>query len=104
MDEFRAFNRQTARAEIISAALAKDWTTELDWPSIRSEYLRGIPLNIIYSELFEANNIPVQYPGFWKRAQKHIAMTEATMVRIFMPAERTEYEMLRAYHSSKDEK
>jgi len=76
-------------AEIIFPP-AKDWTTDLDWPSIRSEFLRGVPLNIIYSELFETNRVPVQYAGFWKQAQKHIAMTEATMVRIFKPAERTE--------------
>lgn len=77
-------------AELIPTSAAKDWTTDLDWANIRSEYLRGIPLNIIYSELFEMNKVPVQYAGFWKQAQKHVAMSEATMVRIFKPAERTE--------------
>jgi transposase len=67
-----------------------DWAASLDWEYVRSEYLRGVPLNILHSELFETNKVPVQYPGFWKQAQKRIALTEATMVRIFKPAERTE--------------
>jgi transposase len=67
-----------------------DWTVDVDWENIRSEYLRGVPLNILHTELFEMNKVPVQYPGFWKQAQKRIALTEATMVRIFKPAERTE--------------
>lgn len=68
----------------------EDWAATLDWEYVRSEYLRGVPLNILHSELFEVNKVPVQYPGFWKQAQKRIALTEATMVRIFKPAERTE--------------
>lgn len=72
------------------ANTAVDWSMQLDWEYIRTEYLKGVPLNILHSELFETNKVPVQYPGFWKQAQKHIALTEATMVRIFKPAERTE--------------
>lgn len=67
-----------------------DWAQLLDWEYIRAEYLKGVPLNILHSELFESNKVPVQYPGFWKQAQKRIALTEATMVRIFKPADRTE--------------
>jgi len=70
--------------------LENNWTLDVDWESVRSEYLRGVPLNILHTELFEMNKVPVQYPGFWKQAQKRIALTEATMVRIFKPAERTE--------------
>lgn len=67
-----------------------DWALALDWEYVRTEYLKGVPLNILHAELFETNKVPVQYPGFWKQAQKRIALTEATMVRIFKPAERTE--------------
>lgn len=67
-----------------------NWTSDVDWEKIRSEYLSGIPLNIIHDELFQSNQVPVQYPGFWKQAQKKIALTEATMVRIFKPGDRIE--------------
>jgi transposase len=67
-----------------------NWTDNVDWESVRSEYLRGVPLNIIHEELFERNIVEVQYAGFWKQAQKRISLTEATMVRIFKPGERIE--------------
>ena len=66
------------------------WSSDIDWEKVRTEYLSGVPLNIIYEELFESKKVPVQYPGFWKQAQKRIALTEATMVRIFKPGERIE--------------
>jgi hypothetical protein len=66
------------------------WPDSLDWEKVRTEYLRGVPLNILHDELFETGKVPVQYPGFWKQAQKRIALTEATMVRIFKPGERIE--------------
>ena len=88
--EFEDEQLATSRSEENKVDLATDWAAILDWESLRSEYLRGVPLNILHSELYETNKVPVQYPGFWKQAQKRIALTEATMVRIFKPAERTE--------------
>lgn len=73
-----------------SLAPANNWADKLDWEKIRTEYLQGVPLNIIHGELFENEKLSVQYPGFWKQAQKKISLTEATMVRIFKPGERTE--------------
>jgi DNA-binding transcriptional regulator YhcF (GntR family) len=67
-----------------------NWTCDIDWEKIRSEYLSGVPLNIIHEELFESQKVPVLYPGFWKQAKKKIALSEATMVRIFKPGERIE--------------
>ncbi|MBK8202548.1 MAG: hypothetical protein IPK68_09635 [Bdellovibrionales bacterium] len=66
------------------------WPDAVDWEKIRSEYLRGVPLSILHDELFETGKVPVLYPGFWKQAQKRIALTEATMVRIFKAGERAE--------------
>ncbi len=69
---------------------ATKWTNSIDWESIRSEYLRGVPLNIIHEELVESKKIEVQYAGFWKQAHKRMSLTEATMVRVFKPGERIE--------------
>ena len=49
-----------------------------------------MPLTVIHEELLESNQLDVQYSGFWKQAQKNISLTEATMVRIFKPGDRTE--------------
>ena len=67
-----------------------NWTAEIDWEKVRSEYLSGVSLNVIHEELFENKKVQVQYAGFWKQVQKRISLTEATMVRIFKPGERTE--------------
>lgn len=66
------------------------WCAEIDWEKIRSEFLSGVPLNVIHEELYDAKKITIQYPGFWKQAQKRISLTEATMVRVFKPGERCE--------------
>ncbi len=66
------------------------WCAEIDWEKVRSEYLSGISLNVIHEELVESNRVQVQYAGFWKQAQKRISLTEATMVKIHKPGERTE--------------
>ena len=76
--------------EVPMSEPAVSWATNVDWEKVRSEYLRGVPLNILHDELFECGKVPVLYPGFWKQAQKRIALTEATMVRIFKPGERIE--------------
>lgn len=88
--EFEEEKSKLPTVEQQKVEVTDDWTTVLDWEYVRSEYLRGVPLNILHAELFETNKVPVQYPGFWKQAQKRIALTDATMVRIFKPAERTE--------------
>jgi len=88
IDELNALSIATAPAE--KAPQENAWTSDIDWEQIRSEYLRGTPLTVLYEELFENKKLTVQYPGFWKQAQKKIALTDATMVRIFKPAERIE--------------
>ena len=62
----------------------------VDWEKVRSEYLSGVPLSIIHEELFEQNEITTTYSGFWKQVQKNTCLSEATMVRIFKPGDRTE--------------
>lgn len=86
IDELNSPSATAAQAEKIETT----WTSEIDWEQIRSEYLRGVPLSVVYEELFENKKVTVQYPGFWKQAQKKIALTEATMIRIFKPGERIE--------------
>lgn len=77
----------------ISAVVIKpiiNWSSEIDWEKVRSEYLGGVSLNVIHEELVEDKKVPVQYAGFWKQAQKKISLTDSTMVRIFKPGSRTE--------------
>lgn len=77
-------------APVIPLKPVTNWTAEIDWEKVRSEYLGGVSLNVIHEELFEDKKLQVQYAGFWKQAQKRISLPEATMVRIFKPGERTE--------------
>ncbi len=74
----------------ISEVVVGGWADEIDWEKVRSEYLSGVSLNVIHEELVESNKIKIQYSGFWKQVQKKISLSEATMVRIFKPGERTE--------------
>lgn len=80
----------TTPAVVETTPIEAGWPKDINWEKVRTEYLSGVPLNIIHEELFESKKVPVQYPGFWKQAQKRIALTEATMVRIFRPGERIE--------------
>jgi transposase len=66
------------------------WAGKIDWPSIRDEILKGVPINIVFSELVEQNKVPVQYPAFWKQLQRRAPMLKTTMVRVFPPGSRTE--------------
>lgn len=75
-----------AERELISSA----GVSEIDWEKVRREYLSGVTLSVIHEELLETNQTKIQYSGFWKQVQKRISLTEATMVRIFKPGERTE--------------
>lgn len=82
-------------SSVVSLALETDkvlkhWSETFDWEKIRGEYLRGVSLNVIHEELVASGQISVLYPGFWKQVQKHISLTEATMVRVFKPGERCE--------------
>ena len=91
IDEFIAANSDQKNK--LSCALPtkeENWTANIDWNNIRSEYLRGVPLNVIHEELFETNKLSIQYAGFWKQAQKKISLTEATMIKIHKPGERIE--------------
>ncbi len=91
IDEFILENSdQKLQPTMLNATAPTSWTRSIDWENVRSEYLGGVPLNIIHEELLESKQIEVQYAGFWKQAQKRISLTEATMVRIFKPGERIE--------------
>lgn len=90
IEEFIFENSGAANKLPAKIASPVSWTSSLDWENIRSEYLRGTPLNIIHEELLENKKIDIQYAGFWKQAQKRISLTESTMVRIFKPGERIE--------------
>ena len=63
---------------------------QVDWLKVRTEFLSGVSLNVIHEELLAQNKITVQYSGFWKQVQKFANLSEATMVRIFKPGERSE--------------
>jgi len=84
---------QFKNENLISNVVVKkldSWVDVIDWEKIRIEYLRGVSLNVIHEELLESNTINIQYAGFWKQLNKKISLTEATMVRIFKPGDRTE--------------
>ena len=68
----------------------RSWTSEIDWENIRCEFLKGVPLNVLHEELFEAGKITILYNGFWRQVKKRLDLSEATMVRIFKPGERIE--------------
>lgn len=87
---FETNSVQGAAVEAASLPICSSWTANVDWENVHSEYLRGVPLNVIHEKLFESKKVEVQYAGFWKQAQKRISLTEATMVRIFKPGERIE--------------
>ena len=69
---------------------APDWCASVDWEKVRSEYLSGVSLNVIHEELLASNHVQVQYAGFWKQLRKRLDLSQATMVRVFKPGERTE--------------
>jgi transposase len=71
---------------------------KVDWQKVRSEFLSGVSLNVIHEELIERNQITVQYSGFWKQVQKFANLSEATMVRIFKPGERSEIDYADGIH------
>jgi transposase len=66
------------------------WAAKIDWPALRDEILKGVPINIVFGELVEQNKVPVQYPAFWKQLQRRAPMLKTTMVRAFPPGSRTE--------------
>ena len=66
------------------------WTADVDWQKIRTEILKGVPINIIFDEQVEQNRVPVQYPAFWKQIRKRAPVMDATMVRVFQEGERAE--------------
>lgn len=70
--------------------LVPGWWDKVDWPSVRDEILNGVPISIVYEELFEKGQVPVQYPAFWKQLQKRCPSLKSTMVRVFEPGSRIE--------------
>jgi transposase len=66
------------------------WTKEIDWENIRSEFLKGVPLNVLHEELYDAGKISILYNGFWRQVKKRLSLSEVTMVRIFKPGDRAE--------------
>ena len=75
---------------VLAAEPAATDVNNVDWLKVRTDFLSGISLNVIHEELVEQNKVTVQYPGFWKQVQKFANLSEATMVRIFKPGERSE--------------
>ena len=43
------------------------WTSQVDWENVRSEFLKGVPLNILHEELVESGKVSVLYNGFCNR-------------------------------------
>jgi transposase len=80
----------SATEVVTKVQLIPHWSAEIDWENVRREFLSGVPLSIIYEEFFELKKISVQYPGFWKQANKNINLSQATMVKIHRPGERAE--------------
>lgn len=72
------------------AAASTAWTSDVNWQNVRTEVLKGVPINIVFDELVEQNRVPVQYPAFWKQLSKRAPVLESTMVRIFTAGERAE--------------
>ncbi len=77
-------------AAIENPSTKDTWVSQVDWESVRSEFLSGVSLNVIHEELVELKKVSVQYPGFWKQASKKINLSKATMVKIHKPGERAE--------------
>ena len=69
---------------------APPWTDQIDWENIRSEFLKGVPLNILHEELYEAGKVSILYNGFWRQAKKRLDLSSVTMIRIFKAGDRTE--------------
>jgi transposase len=68
----------------------RHWSDDLNWPQILSEASKGVPLQILWQELVDKNEVSVQYPAFWKQLRKREPHLPATMVRVFTPGERGE--------------
>lgn len=80
-----SFKNKTDCTESKASVADTSWCANVDWESIRVEYLKGVSLNVIHEELVERNQVQVQYAGFWKQVKKRISLSEATMVRVFKP-------------------
>ena len=52
VDEFNSeINCARAAVKIVTPQICSNWTVNVDWENVRSEYLRGAPLNIIHEEI-----------------------------------------------------
>jgi len=72
------------------APTSPGWTSQVDWENVRSEFLKGVPLNILHEELVESGKVSILYNGFWRQVKKRLDLSLATMVRVFKPGERIE--------------
>ena len=74
-----------------TVALAVDaWVNKIDWPGVRDEVQTGVPVSVVFEELFAKGIVPVQYPAFWKQLVRRAPNLKTTMVRVFAPGSRTE--------------
>jgi transposase len=81
---------QTFSLTTASPLRTLQWYETLNWQKVRDEHQKGVPLNILYAELFASNHAPVTYPAFWKMLQKKAPNLKTTMVKIFAPGSRIE--------------
>lgn len=79
-----------AQPPVIPFVEPRGWWDDIDWPWVRDEMLKGVPLNILHEELLESGKLTVQYPAFWKQLQRRCPNLKATMVRVFAPGSRAE--------------
>lgn len=71
-------------------ALRPDWTTQVDWDGVRSDFLAGTTLLTLWNEQVENGTVTVQYPAFWKHFSKRFPESKQSMHRIFSPGSRME--------------
>lgn len=58
IEEFISENSKPKNAmNSIALASEPNWFDQIDWENIRSEYLRGTPLNVLHEELLESNKL-----------------------------------------------
>jgi transposase len=66
------------------------WINLINWKDIHSQAINGVPLQLLWEELNDHQQISVQYSGFWKQYHKRYPNLPVTMVRNFSPGDRIE--------------
>jgi hypothetical protein len=67
-----------------------EWTKNVDWKALESDFRAGTTLAILWQELSESGQIQVQYPAFWKQFSKRFPDAKVSMHRVFKPGSRIE--------------